>query len=117
MGLARIRSESWPTMLSRPSGSLISVASCERSTDDRLDGLGLRGEAAEAVACSCQGGVEVSLCPHPEKLWYSTKARAKLGLRRSSMQNRAHVHVYRCECGGWHLGHKLGFPSRASTHG
>jgi len=55
--------------------------------------------------------MSVRVCPHPEKRWYATKSRAKLALRRqhSSIDSRDTIHAYRCLCGGFHLGHKLGY--------
>jgi hypothetical protein len=48
------------------------------------------------------------VCPHPEKNWYRSKRHAKLVLRRQRGVPRLDsIHVYRCVCGGFHLGHKL----------
>lgn len=50
-----------------------------------------------------------TLCPHPEKVTYASKAAAKLALRRSSLHGRDSIHPYRCTCGSYHLGHKIGY--------
>lgn len=47
-------------------------------------------------------------CPTPLKRFYSTKAAAKRALTRWPVARRDDLHAYRCGCGGFHLGHKLG---------
>lgn len=56
----------------------------------------------------------MSVCPTPGKRCYKSKAFAKLVLRQTPLRNRDAIHAYRCECGAWHLGHKLG--SRKNRH-
>ena len=54
------------------------------------------------------GPVDRSLCPHPGKLTYSTKKATKQAIARlPGRQRRDELHAYRCECGFWHVGHKL----------
>lgn len=48
-------------------------------------------------------------CPHPEKLAFATKARAKLSVKRMTrVSGRETLRPYRCECGAFHLGHTPG---------
>jgi hypothetical protein len=54
-------------------------------------------------------------CPTPSKQAFSTKARAKISLKRlRSVGDRDELRPYRCPCGYFHLGHKRHRPLDAS---
>lgn len=57
------------------------------------------------------------VCPHPSKRWFATKSHAKRAIRAQHGPRggdpRASIQAYRCVCGGFHLGHKLGQRAKA----
>lgn len=53
-------------------------------------------------------GLNRAACPHPSKLGWTTKRKAKRWLRRSSGLRLDDLQIYRCICGLFHFGHKPG---------
>jgi hypothetical protein len=55
--------------------------------------------------------VNAGPCPRPDKRRYVTKAEAKRHISKSALAARATLHAYRCECGGFHIGHRRAAPT------
>lgn len=53
-------------------------------------------------------------CPHPYKRAYHTKKAAKRLYMRQ--RGREDCRVYRCECGAFHLGHRLSARKREAMN-
>lgn len=48
-------------------------------------------------------------CPNPHKRGWATRKDAKWSVRSTKTKTgRSDIHAYLCECGVWHVGHKIG---------
>lgn len=55
-------------------------------------------------------------CPTPGKVAYDGRKEAKALMRKLNAQgDRGRIHVYKCECGRFHLGTAAAKPSMASN--
>lgn len=64
---------------------------------------------ADQIRSAREAAKKVAECPNPHKRGFLSKRSAKKAITtQRSFANRDDAHPYKCVCGMWHVGHKLG---------